>query len=211
MALVRLIALLVLVGLAPRRAMAVDAAPLPGWTEALRNKLEVVFYKEDEKAHARSLIGYTEFDASPEVVFDLVTDLARYTKYAPYITESGIVDHPGPEELIVYQVVTAPITAKRDFYLDVWLQRGNPQNGGVFGTRFTAIPDYKPPREGVVRMRTNEGGWRFEPIDGGKRTRVTYSLLSNPGGMIPKWLIDMNSVSAVSDLFKALREQLKTP
>jgi hypothetical protein len=197
--------------LVPLSARAVEPDPLPGWTEATRNQQEIVLYKEDEAAHARSLVGFTEFDAPPKAVFDVVADLPRYLKYAPYLTQSDVVERPGPDELIAYQVVKPPFTSVRDFYSRVRLTRGTAENGGVFTTHFSALRDYKPEKPGVVRMLLNEGGWRLEPIDGGKRTRATYHLLSTPGGMIPRWILDMSSISSVSEIFTKLREQLKLP
>ena len=47
-------------------------------------------------------------------------------------------------------------------------------------------------------MRLNEGSWTFEPIDEGRRTRIVYSLLTDPAGAIPKWIMNMSSVSVIT-------------
>ena len=52
--------------------------------------------------------------------------------------------------------------------------------------RMDGEPEAEPEVEGVVRVKLNEGSWLAEPLNGGKRTRLTYTLLTNPGGLIPR-------------------------
>jgi len=194
---------------APVGARALDAVAPPGWSEASRAPDLVVFFRENPQAHARNLLAIGELDAPPEAVFNLVSDVAAFVKYVPYLTESRVVERVGPDELIGYQRVQAPITKDRDLYFRIHISRGSPTNGGVFKDEWTAVPDYRPETKGVIRMQVSEGSWTLEPIAGGKRTRATYTILSSPGGYIPKWLVDMSSQSVIGTLFKSLRDQLR--
>lgn len=190
-------------------AQALDAAAPPGWTEAFRTSDLVAFYKETPQVNARALLAIGEFDAPPEAVFNVVSDVASFVKLVPYLKESRVVERVSPDELVGYQRIAAPLTEDRDTYFRVRLSRGTPANGGVFRDEWTAVPTYRPANKDVIRMQVSEGSWTLTPIDGGKRTRATYTVLSNPGGAIPKWIVDMSGRTAITGLFKALRDQLR--
>jgi hypothetical protein len=190
-------------------AHALDTATPPGWTQAFRTPELVAFYKETPQAHARALLAIGEFDAPPEAVFNLVADVASFVKFVPYLKESRVIDRLSPDELIGYQRISAPLTEDRDTYFRVRLSRGSLANGGVFKDEWAAVPAYRPENKGVIRMQVSEGSWTLEPIADGRRTRATYTVLSNPGGAIPKWIVDMSGRTAITGLFKALRDQLR--
>jgi hypothetical protein len=205
----RLLAFAVLVAaLLPTRTQAVNAPLPPGWTEASRTDEVIIFYKENEQAHGRDVLAYTEVDAPPEAVYKVVTDFESYPKYMPYTKELKILRRLSTTEMITYQLLALPWVSDRDFYLQVKLSPGSAATGGVFKSQWFAVPDYRAEREGVVRMRVNEGSWTFEPLDGGKRTRIVYSLLTNLGGSIPNWLVNRSNINVIPNLFKAVRGRL---
>ena len=53
----------------------------------------------------------------------------------------------------------------------------------------------------------NEGSWTLEALDGGRRTRATYYLYTDPGGSIPKWIANKANTMALPDLFEAIRKR----
>ena len=65
-------------------------------------------------------------------------------------------------------------------------------------------PEVQPEVKGVVRIKLNEGSWLATPLDGGTRTRLTYTLLTNPGGLIPDFVANMSNTTAIPELFKAV-------
>jgi len=191
-----------------RSAEALDATPPPGWHEAKRNAELIVFYKENEQAKARDILAYTELNAPPEAVFRVVTDFDHSAEFMPYIKESRILARPAPDEEITYQIMSAPLISDRDYYLHVKLTQGSPATGGAFKSEWTSIPDYLPERKGMVRIRLNQGSWTYEPIDGGRRTRLVYSLLTNPAGAIPAWIVNMSNLGVIENMIKAVRTRL---
>jgi hypothetical protein len=87
------------------------------------------------------------------------------------------------------------------------MTRGTSANGGVFRSEWTASPEAEPEVKGVVRIRLNDGSWVAEPISGGTRTRLTYTLLTNPGGLIPDFVANMSNTVAIPKLFKAVMKR----
>src|SRR5207253_11035421 len=87
------------------------------------------------------------------------------------------------------------------------VERGLP--GGVYRAsrepvEWTGAPD---PEDGVVRLKVNSGSWTLEPLDGGARSRATYTLYTDPGGSIPAFLANSANSSALPELFAAVRRR----
>tara|TARA_Y100001954_G_C15756601_1_gene576692 strand:+ start:536 stop:1390 length:855 start_codon:yes stop_codon:yes gene_type:complete len=51
----------------------------------------------------------------------------------------------------------------------------------------------KPKRKGIVRIPKLEGFWDLKAIEvkGKHKTKITYQVTSNPGGVIPIWLVNL--------------------
>lgn len=191
-------------------AHALDAPRPEGWTEASRSNESVVFFKEHEATEARDILAYAEFDASPEAAFKVVTDFDAYPAFFPYVKESKLFKKTSASDLVVYQWMDVPLQPHRDYLLHFTLTKGNKGNGETFRSQWTAEPELAPEKEGYVRMKLYQGSWSFAPLDGGKRTRVTYMVLSHPGGGMPKWMVDQ-SVGTIPNIIKAVRERIKNP
>lgn len=201
-----LLALALAAVLAAPAARALDVkSPGPDWTEANRTDDLVIFTKDVEKG--RKLVAVSEIDAAPEVIFKVVGDFDNYADFMPYVKESRVLSRKGDRELTAYTLLELPLVSERDYALLVSFTKGTPENGGVFKTEWTAKPQAQPEREGVVRVVLNDGSWTLEPLDGGKRTRVTYTLLTHPGGSIPNWIANKSNTTAIPDLFAAIRKR----
>jgi hypothetical protein len=179
--------------------------PVTGWTEAYRSAELVVFTKDVEKG--RRIVAIAEVDARPEVVFNVVNDFDHYPEFMPYVIESRVLSRNGDSEVVAYNRIAPPFVAERDYPLKFRMTRGSLANGGVFRSEWTASPEAEPEVEGVVRIRLNDGSWVAEPISGGSRTRLTYTLLTNPGGLIPDFVANMSNTVAIPKLFKAVMKR----
>jgi ribosome-associated toxin RatA of RatAB toxin-antitoxin module len=189
-------------------AAALEAsAPGPGWETARKSDDLVVFARENGASGTRDIFAVAEFGAGPEAVFRVVTDYAHYADFMPYVKEARVLERKSESRVSVYAHISPPLVDDRDWAIDVTLTSGTAANGGVFKTEWTAIPDAVPARDGVVRVRLNKGTWTLEPLDGGKRTRVTYKVSTHPGGSIPTWMANKSNTVAIPDLFKAVRKR----
>jgi hypothetical protein len=67
-----------------------------------------------------------------------------------------------------------------------------------------------PERKGVVRVKLCEGEWLLEP-DGATKTRATYFIYTDTGGFIPSFIANHISLTGITKLFAAVRNQVKDP
>lgn len=187
-------------------ARALDVkSPGADWIEAYRTGELVIFTKDVEVG--RRIVAIAEVEASPEVVFNVVNDFDHYPDFMPYVKESRVLSRKSDSEVMTYTRIAPPLVSERDYPLTFKMTRGTPANGGVFKTEWTARPDAQPEVEGVVRIRLSEGSWLAEPLDGGRRTRLTYILLTNPGGLIPTFVANMSNTIAIPKLFEAVMKR----
>jgi uncharacterized membrane protein len=185
----------------PAKAFDVKS-PGPDWTEAYHTSELTIFVKDVDEG--RRIVATTEVEARPEIIFDVLSDFEHYPDFMPYVKESRVLGRESNGEVITYARVAPPFVSERDYLLRVRMVRGTASNTGVFKIEWKAIPEMQPEVEGVVRIKLNEGSWLAAPLDGGTRTRLTYTLLTNPGGLIPDFVANMSNTIAIPELFKAV-------
>ncbi|PZR04596.1 MAG: hypothetical protein DI536_33930 [Archangium gephyra] len=98
---------------------------------------------------------------------------------------------------VVYEQLAIPVVSNRDYAMTV--ARWPNLEGGKCRIRFRATNDAAPKLpEGYVRMDKLWGEWLFEPTDGGK-TKLTYTMFSDPSGAVPPFLVQGSLLKAVKD------------
>ena len=92
----------------------------------------------------------------------------------------------GDDVRVVYNQISQPIVAKRDYALTVKKER---LPDGSCRVRFRTTNELAPPKpDGFVRMDKLWGEWRFEAVPAGG-TKLTYTLFSDPAGSVPSFLV----------------------
>jgi ribosome-associated toxin RatA of RatAB toxin-antitoxin module len=202
----RIIALiLVLASISPLTWAFDVKSPGPEWAEAKRSHELVIFIKD--VSEGRKIIAVSEVNALPEAIFNIVSDIENHSEFMPYVKESRILSRSSDTELVFYQRIAPPFVSDRDYPLRFTMTRGTPANGNVFKTEWTVTPKTIPEIKGVVRLTLNDGSWLIEPTDGGKRSRLTYTLLTHPGGMIPDFVVNQSNTVAIPKLFEAVKKR----
>ena len=112
----------------------------------------------------------TEIDAAPEACFEAASDYETFPDWQQAVQEVEILerDAAGRGEVVRFEI-------------DAKVKR----------VSYTLRYHYEPPGriwwefvegDGVANV---EGEYRIEPLDGGERTRVTYTLGIDPGVPVP--------------------------
>ncbi len=208
--------LLVLVALtaAPFPAGRLDAAEA-AWEVKAQTKGVTVQTRARQGSGIRELKSVGEIDAPPPSVLRVLIDLERYREIMPYTEESRVVATEERDGTVrvwhFYTVINAPLVSRRDYTIRVEDESDWRDGDGFLKTRWTLSDRGPAPRDGIVHVKVNDGSWLLEPLDGGRRTRATYTLFTDPGGAIPAWLANKANSSAIPDIFVALRKWSKDP
>lgn len=154
-------------------------------------------------------------NSPPHACMNVVDDCGNFENFMPYTKESKIVSRQSATVVYSYQFLSLPIISDRDYTLRIVDDTPAAAAGGepaYYKQSWTQANSKGPKaRGGVVRVKVNTGHWLFEPLEGGKKTRATYYLFTDPGGMIPSFVANKANSDAIPDLFAAVKKQSKLP
>ncbi|MFH1807231.1 MAG: START domain-containing protein [Pseudomonadota bacterium] len=186
-----------------------------GWIKQSDEGGVTIYNREKTGSAIKEVKAIGVINAPPHACFNVVLDMAHFKDFMPYTKRSDIVGQEGERVLYSYQHLALPLISDRDYTLkvvDVTPQAAPGQEPAYYKKTWTQANARGPkPRDGVERVEVNDGFWRFDPIDGGTRTRATYYVFTDPGGMIPSWVANQANTQAIPNLFKALGTQSQKP
>ncbi|HEX8824051.1 MAG TPA: START domain-containing protein [Archangium sp.] len=180
----------------------------PAWQQVARDDGITVLARTPEGGSVSEVKATALVEAPPHDVWRVVRDYPNYTKTMPYTDESRVLASEQEGKVIVfYCLVNAPLVDKRDFIIRIRDESDWKEGKGFLKTAWTVTTDGAPAvREGVVRVKLNNGYWLLEPREEGKKTFVTYYLYTDPGGSLPKWIADKANKTSVPDVLRAVRK-----
>lgn len=187
------------------------------WKEAAKTEVAgrslTVFARARAGSDVQEVLGKGSFDAPPWVIKNVVDDVARYSEFMPYTAKSTI-ESKGDGFVVSYQRLSVPLADDRDYTIKIFDESKEDAAGNiVWKNRWSSagVTVGPKPIDGVVRVAVNEGYWQLEDLDGGKRTKATYYVYTNPGGAMPAFLVNAANTQAVPDLFKAVAKASSDP
>lgn len=192
-------------------ALLIAAAPEPPWEQVAHDDGVTVLTREKPGTGIQELRATGDFDAAPGAVWKALWDYPNYRKNMPSTEVSDVLaTEEGGKTIYFYSVISAPFVAKRDYVLRIRDTTDPKDPAGALTVSWTVVTDKGPPaKRDMVRLKVNDGFWRLEPRDGGKRTHATYYLFTDPGGSLPKWIVNLANKSTIPEVFRCLRRAVK--
>ena len=151
-----------------------------------------------------------QIDAPSRIVHGVIADFEGYPNFMPYTAECRLIKRE-EDSIVTYQRLSPKILNDRDYTLRVrWTSR--PGGGGlIYSNTWEPANELGPSEKpGVLRVKICQGGWLLEP-DGAIKTRATYSIYTDSGGVIPSFLANKVSEIGIGRLFGAIRKQVTNP
>jgi len=174
---------------------------VPAFSEALSSKsvamtapLTGVVHSEQEIGNKDFIISKTLVHASPEKVFEVVTDYPNAVKYFTNLTDCQVLSEKNGVKNVRFSAKATGLM-KLDYVL--------------------AIDQSKPGRIEWKRIKgsfkANEGYWDLAPIEGGKSTLVTYAKHVDPGFFAPKIFVHKTLRDTADNIFRDLKRGVEAP
>lgn len=180
------------------------------WKLAVREKDIAIYSRPRAGSPLKEFKAIGPIDAPTHAVCAVIDDFQNYPKFMPYMIECNLIRRDG-DSIVGYQRLSPKICGDRDYTLRVWKKSWPTTDGLVFMSYWTPANELGPPeKKGVVRVKVCEGKWLLEP-DGTIKTRATYSLYTDTGGLLPSFIANRVSQTGISRLFAAIRKQVKDP
>ena len=180
------------------------------WKLSAQEKNVVIYSRPRPGSALKEFKAVGPIDAPTSAVCAVIDDFQNYPKFMPYMTECRLIKRDG-DSIVGYQRLSPKVCADRDYTLRVWKKSWPAADGLVFASHWSPANDLGPPeKKGVVRVKICEGKWLLEP-DGPGKTRATYFIYTDSGGFIPSFLANRISLTGITKLFAALRNQVRDP
>lgn len=204
---------LALPALPPARAADADPAPPAGWEEIARSGGVVVYGKARPGSSIRELRAVGTIDAPNWVIKNVIDDGEHYADFMPNVLESKVLSRdPAHHTSVAYAKLSAPLISPRDYVLSIHDESHAGGEGGAVVYRSRWEPSDKGPAEkaGVVRIKINEGSWTLEPIANGQKTRATYQLYTDGGGL-PAFILNQTTRRRIGEEYEAIEKRAAQP
>jgi hypothetical protein len=141
-------------------------------------------------------------NAKIDELVKFICDFDNYPNWVPRCREAKVLARISDNEFIAYMIFRSPWpVADRDCVVRVKLTR-DPATGTV-NIHETSEPKYINRRSNVIRIEQMYSNWRIVPQAGGLMVTNEYS--TNPGGSIPDWLTNTQSVDNPYDIFTTIQ------
>ena len=178
------------------------------WTEKAKEDGITVYNRPRAGSSVQEIKAIGLIDAPPKAAWAVIRDYDHYKDYMPYTEESKIVGREdGEKAILFYSLINAPLVSRRDYVIRLVDESDWKDGQGYLKSTWNVATTGPAPRDGVVRVKANEGYWLLEPREGGKKTFATYFLYTDPGGSIPNWVANKANQGAVPDVFRAIRKE----
>jgi len=151
----------------------------------------------------------TRLDAAPGRVFALVTDYDHFAEFIPDVAESRVLARDGERSWVFHHLHFGGPVADRVYVIESRDAVNRPTEmryrveWKLAGRHFPELD-----RTSGVRPRAFAGFWDLQPIEGGTSTQAAYAVHSDPGGMIPGWLVTAMTDRYIRQVITALRRRL---
>ena len=182
-----------------------------GWKQAAESKGVAIYSRLRPGSSLKEFRAVGQIAAPTHAVHAVIDDLENYPSFMPYTAECRVMKRE-KNFILTYQRLSPKICADRDYTLRIrkksWLAA---EGGHVYLNWWKTVNGLGPAEKpGVVRVEMCDGGWLLEPIAMNK-TRATYSVYTDTGGLVPAFLANRASQIGIGQLFDAVSKQVKNP
>lgn len=153
-----------------------------------------IVHCEQEIGNKDFVVSKTLVHASPEKVFEIVTDYPNAVKYFSNLTNCQVLNEKDGLKEVRFGAKATGIM-KLDYVLSI--DQSKPEH--IEWTRVKGS------------FKENEGYWDFAPVDGGKSTLVTYAKHVDPGFFAPKIFVHKTLKDTAENIFRDLKRTAEPP
>jgi hypothetical protein len=179
-----------------------------GWVKVRSRGSLTIFNRSRDGSKVKELKAIGVIKAPPSAVHNAINDIEGYERFMPYTGEARVLSR-GTNSAVVYERLVMPLVSDRDFAIRIFDETGRGPDGSTrYVCRWQCADELAPPeKHGVVRIKTNEGSWTLESVEGGRFTKVTYWVYTDPGGKIPVSILNSANTSAIPKVFAAVQKE----
>ncbi|SDS04772.1 START domain-containing protein [Mucilaginibacter mallensis] len=149
-----------------------------------------------------------QLDATPGELIKQLMDIDSYSSWVYSNKKSGIIKKINDHDIIYFTEAHLPWPIQdRDLVVELNIEPTTTPNAQQI-IQVKSINGILPPKKHFIRVPYSMVTWRITPVPGNK-INVDYTFSLDPGGSIPRWLINLTLTTGPYKSFVKLRELLK--
>jgi len=147
-----------------------------------------IYYRESDSLHYEELKFITTYKTTPKELLSIIKDIDKLPEWSYICVGTQMIKKISPDDYLYYYITDTPWPVEdRDVVLHVQIQRDS--ISGVITVNSKNSNGWIPEKENFVRIKKLRSKWVLSPQDS-KHTKVEFYFSSDPGGIIPLWLIN---------------------
>jgi hypothetical protein len=200
---------LILSGMLPMGAGALEGLPVDGWTFTRRMGDVDIYRRSINGSEFPALRAHARIKASAKAVYAVISDYDHFRDFIPSVVDSHILEQQRSTSW-VYQRLGFPLmVADRHYVIKVTDNLDQAGEGLINVTwHLDREQSRSLPSGSAVLPDAFSGSWRLAELEEGRASDATYSIHVEPGGMLPAWLFSRASERYVFQIIQAVRRKL---
>jgi hypothetical protein len=168
-----------------------------------------IYMRTNEHSSFNEIKVEMTIQSKPSALVALLLDVPNHAHWVYNVRTSYVLKKMSGNELYFYEVVDSPFPAS-DRDLVVHLKITQDSATKIMNISAINIPEYIPPKKGIVRVPVSNESWKVIPINK-NFLRIEYYLEIDPGGSVPAWLLNNFAEKGPYESFRHLQEQVDNP
>lgn len=166
-----------------------------------------VFLRNTKNSAVKSFKGVMTVDGRLSSIVAVLEDIDSYPRWLFSCKSAKTLQQRSDTAVVNYFVTDMPWpVADRDSI--VGASRSQNKSSKLIEIKLLAEPKLIPEVAGKVRIETMQGRWLLRPAGPGK-INVIYEMTVDPGGNVPKWIVNAMSVDLPFNTLSGIREVMK--
>ncbi len=165
-----------------------------------------IYSREYPNTNVREIKAVCKIKATPLKVFNVVLDRNTFSDLNKYLVEYKRIRTEKENVWYVYQRVSVPLVKDRDYTHRYEATRDTIKNK-YFLTWQIDNRNGPSPIEDVIRIELSRGSLTISPAKNGNQSIFIYQMLFDPGGSIPKWIVNLTNRYTLPKVLRTIREK----
>jgi len=173
-----------------------------------------VYTKDTPGSDIDTVKGVVTIPYATDDVHRVLENVSRYKRFMKDLKRARLLKQQDMRDGRVigwiYQRLEFSALDDRDLVIRAVTTKAETPRGNQYLVKFKAVTNFGPkPLPNVIRITTLTGTWKLKPIQGGKKTRVTYIRHIEMGGSVPDFLVNSGVKESMMFTLKALRKECR--
>ena len=168
-----------------------------------------VYTKSIEGSKIKAFKGTVTLDVKLDTVIAVLKDIDAFPQWIPDLKEARQLELKDMEQIhYLHTDAPWPVSDRDGIYQYTYIRNKMAEAPHVL-VKIISLPDYLPKKDNIVRITDVDGYWKLTPTTNG--VEVVYRIHANPGGGLPKWLVNSKIVDTPFKSLTNLKERVKEP